>query len=267
LPPSSPRWALEAEARLLANRPSPTDRLWATPEAILTAAGLAPDAWQTALLRRPAPRVLMLCSRQSGKSTVAAGLALREALLIPGSLVLLLSPTLRQSGELFRARVMSLYNALGRPVAALRETQLTLELANGSRVVSLPGEEGGIRGYSGVALLVIDEAARVADDLLAAVRPMLAVSGGRLLALSTPFGKRGWFHAEWTGPGAWERVYVTAEQCPRIDPAFLAEERRSLGERVYAAEYLCEFSEASGAVFSEAEIMACLDARLKPLTI
>jgi hypothetical protein len=209
----------------------------------------------------------MLCSRQSGKSTVAAALAVREALLIPGALVLLLSPTLRQSGELFRARVLPLFNALSRPVAALRETQLTLELANGSRVVSLPGEEGGIRGYSGVALLVIDEAARVADDLLAAVRPMLAVSGGRLLALSTPAGKRGWFHAEWTGPAPWERVLVRAQDCPRIGPAFLAQERAALGARWYAQEYECSFEEAEGAAFAEADLARLLDDSVKPLTL
>ena len=78
------------------------------------------------------------------------------------------------------------FNALGRPLPVVAESALRLELANGSRVVSLPGDEKNIRGYSGVTLLVIDEAARVADELYYAVRPMLAVSQGRLVALSTP---------------------------------------------------------------------------------
>jgi hypothetical protein len=84
------------------------------------------------------------------------------------------------------------------PVAA-RATGQGLELGSGSRIVSLPGTEGTIRGYSAVSLLIGDEAARVSDALYYAVRPMLAVSQGRLLALSTPFGKRGWFCEEWTG--------------------------------------------------------------------
>ena len=54
---------------------------------------------------------------------------------------------------------------------------------------------------------------------------MLAVSGGRLIALSTPFGKRGWFHAAWRSAEDWDRVKVTAEQCPRISAEFLVEER------------------------------------------
>jgi hypothetical protein len=252
--------------RLLTNRPQPQDRLWADPARILAEGlGAAPDAWQADLLRRPQPRTLLLCSRQTGKSTTAAALALREALLVPGSLVLLLSPTLRQSGELFRDKTLRLYNALGRPVAAVRETQLTLELSNGSRVVSLPGEEGGIRGYSGVALLVIDEAARVPDELLAAVRPMLAVSKGRLVALSTPAGRRGWFWQAWEGTEGWERVRVRATECPRITPEFLDQERAALGERAYRQEYETSFEDTEGAVFDPADLQAAFEGGGNPL--
>jgi hypothetical protein len=210
------------------------------------------------LLREQDDRVLLLTNRQGGKSTVAAALALREALLSPPSLVLLLSPTLRQSGELFRDKVLRIFNALGRPVPPTRETALTLELANGSRIVSLPENESGIRGFSGVNLLVIDEAARVDNALYRSVRPMLAVSGGRLVALSTPFGKRGWFFDAWTGSARWERVRITAEECPRISPEFLAEERQALGERWYAQEYLCEFSDLTGSVFSHEDVTAAM---------
>jgi hypothetical protein len=133
------------------------------------------------------------------------------------------------------------------------------------RVVSLPSDEKNIRDFSGVALLIIDEAARVEDVLYCSVRPMLAVSQGRLAALSTPFGKRGWFHDEWHGEGEWERVKITAEQCPRISPQFLAEERRTLGERWYRQEYGCEFTECLDAVFSWADIQAALSDDVKPL--
>ena len=81
----------------------------------------------------------------------------------------------------------------------MARTNRRLEFANGSRVLSLPGTERTVRGFSEVSLLVIDEAARVDDGLYYAVRPMLAVSGGRLVALSTPYGKRGWFHDEGLG--------------------------------------------------------------------
>ena len=194
------------------------------PARLLSDAGVRPDPWQADLLRSDAGRMLLLSRARPARATTAAGLALKAALLEPGSLVLLLSPTLRQSGELFRDKVVRLFDALGRPVPATQESALTMRLANGSRVVSLPGEESTIRGYSGVRLLVIDEGARVADELYRAVRPMLAVSGGRLVGLSTPFGRRGWFHEEWEGKAPWKRVRIAAEDCPRITPEFLAEE-------------------------------------------
>src|SRR5215211_1297396 len=191
--------------------------------------GLKPDRWQEDLLRSTARRVLLNCARQSGKSTMVGLLAVHAALYEPDSLILLLSPTLRQSQELFK-KCLSLYRAADKPVPPESETALTLTLENGSRIVSLPGKEGTVRGYSGVRLLAIDEAARVPDDLYLALRPMLAVSGGRLIALSTPWGKRGWWHAEWTDGGpSWERYEIPATACPRISAAFLEEERRSMG--------------------------------------
>jgi hypothetical protein len=230
-------------------------------------AGLPPDPWQAELLRERSQRLLMLVTRQGGKSQVAAALALRTALLRPDALVLLLSPSLRQSGELFRDKLMRLYSALGRPVAATQETQLTLTLANGSRVVSLPGEERAIRCFSNVALLVLDEAARVADELYYSVRPMLAVSGGALVALSTPFGKRGWFHDEYAGGRPWKRVEITADKCPRIGAEFLAEERAAMGDRWYRQEYGCSFEDVIDAVFAQEDIDAALSGDVRPLAL
>ena len=243
------------------------DRYWIDPAKILADAGLTPDPWQAALLRAAPTRTLLLCSRQAGKSTAAAALALQAALLEPPALVLLLSPTLRQSGELFRDKVMRLYNQLDRPVPTVQESALTMQLANGSRVVSLPGDEETIRGYSGVRLLVIDEASRVQDALYLSVRPMLAVSRGRLVCMSTPFGKRGWFFDEWQGPGDWRRVKVTAEQCPRISRDFLRTERQAMGERYFRQEYLCSFEETVDAVFLHDDIRAACHGAPPPLFV
>jgi hypothetical protein len=237
------------------------EQLRADPAAILTAAGMTPDGWQTDLLRSSADRVLILASRQVGKSLTAGALALREALLCPGSLTLLLSPTLRQSGELFRDKVLRLYSLLGRPLAAVQESALQLSLANGSRVVSLPGSEATIRGFSNVAVLVLDEAARVPDGLYQATRPMLAVSGGKLMCLSSAYAMQGFFYESWTRGGPqWQRVCIKAAECGRIDPAFLAEELAVLGQRIYDREYQCAFSSADDAVFDPGAIERALAA-------
>jgi hypothetical protein len=162
------------------------------PSLLMSRARLIPDRWQQDVLRSDSKRLLLLCSRQSGKSQTCAALALYTAVYQPGSLVLLLSPSLRQSQELFR-KVLDVYRVIDATSPPEQESALRLELSNESRIISLPGTETTIRGCSGAALLVIDEASRVADSLYFAVRPMLAVSGGRMVCLSTPFGKRGFF--------------------------------------------------------------------------
>jgi len=238
-----------------------------TPSAVelFTAAFGPPDPWQRAVLQSDAARLALNITRQGGKSSVAAAKAAHVALSVPGSLVLVLSPSLRQSGEAFR-KIMDVYGAAGRPVPPDSETRLSLDLSNGSRVVSLPGREGTVRGYSGVRLLLIDEASRVPDELYRSVRPMLAVSGGSLITLSTPFGSRGWWHHEWTEGGeTWRRFEVPATDCARISPEFLEEERRSLGPLFFASEYECKFVDTEDMAFRTADIEAALDHTLAPL--
>ena len=235
------------------------------PARLAERAGITPDPWQRDVLRSASPRLLLNCCRQSGKSTITALLALHAALYEPGSLVLMLAPALRQSQETYR-KLKDAYGALGDPVPPEAESALRLELANGSRIVSLPGKESTIRGFSGVRLLIVDEAARVPDDLIASVRPMMAVSAGRLVALSTPWGMRGWWHEAWAHGGpTWARYEVPATACPRISPAFLEEERRALGPLWFASEYECRFVATVDAVFGYDDIHAALDPTVAPL--
>jgi hypothetical protein len=226
--------------------------------------GIDPDSWQERLLRSGSARILLNCSRQSGKSTMAALIALHRALYHPGSLVLVLAPAERQAKELF-SKAASFYRSLGHPIRSDSYRKLGMELTNGSRIEALPGTEKTIRGFSGAALLIVDEAARVDDALYYAVRPMLAVSGGSLIMLSTPFGKRGAFFEEWTNGIGWERYEIPASQCPRISAAFLEEERRSLPRRVYRQEYECSFEETDDQVFSFEDVAAAIRPDVTPL--
>lgn len=216
-------------------------------------AGIEPDPWQRDFLGSKEKSILLNCSRQSGKSTMAAVKAVHGALYEPRSLTLLLSPGLRQSGELF-AKCREIYAAVGKPVLAESETALQMRLENGSRIVSLPGNMGRIRGFSGPRRVFIDEAAWVPDDLYRSVRPMLAVSQGDLIVMSTPWGRRGFFYESWIGSLAgeqqWQRFEVTAEDCPRIPADFLEEERKVLPEEWFLSEYMCQFTSSSATVFN-----------------
>lgn len=249
----------EAAASRLSPPENPTlSRLRADPTLPFRAMGLTPDPWQVGFLTSPSRRESLLCSRQAGKSMVTAARVIRDALLTAGD-YLVFCPTMRQSMELVR-KARQFYEALGRPVRRTGETKTSLELANGSRVLSLPDFGSGVVGFSAPRLIVIDEAARVSDELYRSVRPMLATSGGALLTLSTPFGQHGWFHDIWDDSAAgkarraklnepWRRTRVTADAVPRITKAFLADERVELGERWFRQEYYLEFTDAIDAVF------------------
>ena len=191
-------------------------------------------------------------------------IALHRALYHPGSLILCLAPALRQSQELF-GKVLGFFRELGRPVPQQAENRLGLELENGSRIVTLPGGERTVRGYSGAALLIVDEAARLDDALYYAIRPMLAVSGGALMMLTTPYGKRGVFFEEWTGGVGWKRYEVPARECPRIPLEFLEEERQALPPWVYRQEYECSFEETEDQVFTTDMIDRAVTSDVKPL--
>jgi hypothetical protein len=229
-------------------------------------AGIQPDPWQVRVLRSPARQIILNCSRQVGKSTVTGILTGHTALYDPGAPILLLSPTERQSIELLR-KVKETLRQLGTDTAeAEKDNALSLEFASGSRILALPGKDATVRGYSAVKLLVIDEASRVPDNLYQAIRPMLAVSGGRIVLLSSPFGKRGFFHHEWTEGGPeWERVEVDAYQCPRLSHTWLDKERATIGAWWFEQEYLCQYKETTDQVFAYDDVHAALSSDVKPL--
>lgn len=220
------------------------------PALVMQTAGFTPDPWQYQLLRSTSRRLLVNVSRQSGKSLSTAAIALHGALFDPGSLSLLVSASQRQANELFR-KTLAFYEALGRPVDATEDNARTLALANGSRIVSLPGNPDTIRGFSAPRLVVIDESAQVPDEMFIALSPMLAVGRGRTIELSTPYGRRGHFFEAWTSAGDdWEKIALKATENPRMDPAFLEQERRILGPRWFSQEYLCEFCDTLDQIFS-----------------
>ena len=249
----------------LRERASASPTGYQSADQLARACGINPDPWQQDLFSSQDRQIILNCSRQSGKSTVSAFIALHESVYRPRSLSLVLSPSQRQSMETYR-KIRDFYNTLSGVPEVTQESSLKLELANGSRVQVLPGKESTVRGFSGVSLLICDEAARIPDELYQAVRPMIAVSGGRILLLSTPFGSRGFFWQEWSEGGAdWKRVKVTADQCPRISSEWLAKERARIGDWWYSQEYQCVFVDSLQACFATADIQAAITTEVLPL--
>ncbi len=217
-----------------------------------------PDPRQIEVLESTAKRGILNCTRQWGKSTVAAIKALHTAYSRPGSLVLVASPGERQSAE-FLKKTEQLVLRLNIKPRGDGKNSCSLLLPNGSRIIGLPGTEATVRGFSSVALLLIDEAARVADSMYKALRPMLAVADGDLWMMSTPCGQQGFFYETWQNGGQeWHRVTVPAIECPRISKHFLDEELKATGSTSFRQEYLCEFTENARRMFNPDLLRAAL---------
>jgi hypothetical protein len=230
--------------------------------------GFEPDEWQSNLLRSKSRQVIMNCGRQVGKSTVVAALSVHTAIYTPGGLILVIAPSQRQSRELF-IKISTFLRKL-EPGEALEEaTRLSLALANGSRIVALPGDNPKtIRGYSAPALVIEDEAAFVDDRTYDAIIPMLAASpGGRIVLMSTPFVSAGHFYSLWhNGDDGCERHEHPTTACARVDPGWLEARRREDPLR-FDREYLCRFGTHEGALFTAEMIDAMGSTDFEPLRL
>ncbi len=224
------------------------------------------DEEQMSILDPANRRVLLLCHRQFGKSSIASLLCFWQALFHERSLCLLVSPSLRQSSENFR-KVSDALDFINPKPELEEDNKLTLQFSNGSRIISLPGTQKTVRGFTAPDLIFIDEASEAADELFTALFPMFTSNpSGRLILGSTPKGQRGFFHRLWTTGGPeWLKIMKKASENPRLDPAILVEARRTLPEWEYRQEYQCEFVQAEDQYFSNYTINKMFDSDVKPL--
>jgi hypothetical protein len=225
------------------------------PVAFAAAAGFHAEPWQERALRSTASRMQILAARQSGKSSSVAWIAAHMAIYRPGSTTLIVAPSERQSGETL-IKVVRAFGALRWPVPSEAQSALQVRLANSSRVIGLPGTAETIVGYA-ADLLLLDEAALISDSLLESAFPMIASSQGRIIALSSAYFARGWFYDLWMAKDstpAWDKYKITAPESGRFTPEMLAEAKRLLGPIPYAGHFMCEFTQASGSLFHQADI-------------
>jgi hypothetical protein len=224
----------------------------------------SPDARQAEVLAAPMHRVLLCCSRQWGKSTVSAIVATHHLLNHPNAFVAVLCSVERQAAELIR-KVRGHLNKLGTKFRSDGIHRHSIQLTEGARMIAIPCVQESCRGLSEVTLLIVDEAAQVDDEVYDALRPSLAVSRGAIWLISTPFGKRGFFWEAWASQGAWNRIAVTARDCPRLSPEFLREEFETRGEHRYQQEYECQFLDDADSLFDVDLLLTNVTADFQPL--
>jgi hypothetical protein len=248
------------------------------PSMIPIHAGMIPDVWQEIVLKSTQSRILLLCGRQVGKSTVMSILAYYFAQFIPNQVIGIVSPSQKQSNETLR-KVTDLEALLGYPVKKKYEAVQKIEYLNRSRILALPGNQKTARGLTG-DLILLDEGAQILDEVYTAISPMLSIRKGRLVIASTAFGKIGWFFNKYetivkarTDPKNpnkyedWLVINITADDCPRHTSEFLDSERDSMGEKLFNQEYYNTFLDPVDSVFTSDVINRIWDDGIKPLIL
>ena len=263
------------------------------PSRYLQAMGNTPYQWQDEALDPTIKRLLLLCARQAGKSSVVAGKVTHRAKYTPRSLNIIISPSRDQSAETMLKVEDFIY--ADKDLVLVKDSTFEKRFTNGSRIVALPGTERSVRGYSGPHTIIVDEAARVLDSTYYAIRPMLTDNeDAELIILSTPFGKRGFFHHAWEYETMWKKIYVkpgfifkekkvvpdipeakfkaiwkekgvSAYYSPRHKKKWLEEEREVHPDIWLKQEYGCEFMAEGNAFFHYDDIMAAFTEDVTPL--
>jgi len=88
----------------------------------------------------------------------------------------------------------------------------------------------------------------------------LVATRGEQVLLSTPRGKRGFFHELWHGAEDWQRMMVRSDEVGRIRPEDLEVFRSTMPEQFFRQEFYCEWLETEGSLFSYDDIQAALAA-------
>ena len=199
--------------------------------------GIPPHDWQKTFLLAPqGASIAVLTARQVGKTTAAAVGMAHSAVFMPGSLSVVACPTQNQSAEALR-KVRDMVLMAGAELTT--ENKYSLELANRSRVLALPGTEELIRGLTVDAWIVADEAARLDPAIMAALHPMRTQRpDARFAMLSTAWSRTDPFWSAWENDD-WVRIRATTDVEPNlIAPEVLERARRQLSADDFKREYL-----------------------------
>ncbi len=240
--------------------------------------GIEPTYYQKEFMDHPAERKAFVAGRQVGKSRVASWMALHFAVTHPNTTTLVTADALRQSSELFQ----TIQGEIGESEMSdemwgiERQTQTIMEFDNGSRIMCVPTGRSGnkIRGFT-ADMVIVDEAAFIEDHIFEDVlEPMMFVSDGKMVLISTPFGKSGYFYQKATDPN-WYSTYeerdgemrgISSYDNPhaseeKIDDFMSGKTQVTIDQEVYG-----RFTEDANSFFSQDLVKSCVDSNVKKET-
>lgn len=234
---------------------------------------LARNLWQW--VPHPTQREWMLdchpvkvaaCGRRWGKTEAAAVDIAACAIAEQGSVQIIVAPTYDQSrlisGTIER---LLLSSPITRRRAHIVKTPYPDIRIMGSRIMARTADDDGrnLRGYS-ADRVIVDEAAYVRDQVVEEViSPMLADRNGKLVMISTPFGKNHFYRAFTRGMEGTDvrcRAFRFPSWAnPHISGEYVGYQRSVLTSRQFKVEYEAEFADDEVSVFPWTDIQAAID--------
>ena len=227
--------------------------------------GVQPFSYQKGFMDEDHDRKQFVAGRQVGKSRTCAWIALHKAITREGAMVLITAKSRRQATELFNQikeelRIAESNNSLTETDFGItRDTRTEINFDNGSRIKVVPiGNDGSnIRTYS-ADVIIVDEAAFIDEQVFQEVlTPMLAVTDGDFVIISTPYGKQGFFWKK-KNDDDWYTQQVSSWDNPKIDDDFIDKQREQLTSLQFKQEIRGEFDEETNSAFPSRDVLSCM---------
>ena len=203
--------------------------------------------------------VTVKAQRQRGKSFMIANVLLYYGINFKKTKNYYVAPTLKQSKEIFKTIVDATANS--GVIKSSNATDLFIRLINGSSISFKSAEQkDNLRGFTCTGILCVDECAYISDDVINIILPWVDWYKAPMLVCSTPFVKSGkfwefynygltgvehYYTVDWT-----DKIYE--EDMLRVMPLDrLSEYERQLPKNVFKSDYLGEFLDDDGSVFTD----------------
>ena len=199
---------------------------------------------------------VLVCHRRFGKTVCMINHLIRSALMskLKNPRFAYIAPTFKQAKSIawdymkqFTAKI---------PNTKFNETELRVDLPNGSRITLLGAENSD--GLRGIYLdgCVIDEYANIDGKLFAEIiRPALSDRKGYCVFIGTPAGMNNNFYDLYqhaNGAEDWFNYKAKASDTKIVDPEELEKAKEVMGEKKYMQEFECDWiANIEGAIYGE----------------
>lgn len=202
--------------------------------------------------------VVTKSQRQRGKTMMNANILLYYAINFKRSKNFYIAPTIKQSKEIYKA-IVSAISSSG-IIKTSNASDLIIKLINGSTINFKSGQQKeNLRGYTCNGILIIDEAAYLADEIFSIILPWCDWWKSNILMTSTPFVKAGFYYNYYNYGLMKTNNTVTVDWCDErfkedmlkvMSEEQLEEYRKLLPNNVFRMDYLGEFLDDDGTVFT-----------------